>query len=137
MRVIANEFCALGEPIPEHKLVRQILRSLPKRFHTKVTAIEEARDLETMTVNDLIGSLLTYEVSIRGHQSENKKSMTFKVNTENLDSDTTRDECQELIDSFALMARKKFRTRPRKGNFRRSTRGEGSASTEIGDKSGK
>ena len=44
---LANESFALGEKIPEEKLVRKVLRSLPKRFIYKVTAIEEAKDIRT------------------------------------------------------------------------------------------
>jgi hypothetical protein len=54
---IANSFDALGEKIPEDKLVKKILRSLPKRFDMKVTAIEEAQNIYTMKVDELIGSL--------------------------------------------------------------------------------
>ena len=39
---MANASFALGEKMPDEKLVRKILRSLPKRFAMKVTAIEEA-----------------------------------------------------------------------------------------------
>jgi len=34
----------------EEKLVRKILRSLPKNFDTKVTSIEEAQDIKNMKV---------------------------------------------------------------------------------------
>ena len=54
---IANTSGALGETISEEKLVRKILRSLPKRFEMKVTAIEEAQDICSMKVDELIGSL--------------------------------------------------------------------------------
>lgn len=37
---IFNESFALGEKILEEKLVRKFLRSLPKKFDMKVTAIE-------------------------------------------------------------------------------------------------
>ena len=39
---MANSFESLGEKISDEKLVRKILRSLPKRFDIKVTAIKEA-----------------------------------------------------------------------------------------------
>ncbi|MCI31862.1 gag-protease polyprotein, partial [Trifolium medium] len=42
---IANTFDSLGEKIAEEKLVRKVLRSLPKKFDMKVTAIEEAQDI--------------------------------------------------------------------------------------------
>ena len=38
---IVNSAFNLGESIPEPKIVRKVLRSLPERFHTKITAIEE------------------------------------------------------------------------------------------------
>jgi len=38
---IANSFESLREKISDEKLVRKILRSLPKRFDMNVTAIEE------------------------------------------------------------------------------------------------
>ncbi|MCI79662.1 gag-pol polyprotein, partial [Trifolium medium] len=44
----ANSFDALGETIPDEKLVSKILRSSPKRFDMKVTTIEEAQDLSRM-----------------------------------------------------------------------------------------
>jgi uncharacterized protein YlbG (UPF0298 family) len=39
---IANSIDSLGEKLSDEKLVRKILKSLPKRFDMKVTAIEEA-----------------------------------------------------------------------------------------------
>ena len=38
---IVNSAFNLGETIPEPKIVRKVLRSLPERFHAKITAIEE------------------------------------------------------------------------------------------------
>ncbi|KAK2396297.1 gag-protease polyprotein [Trifolium repens] len=63
VRDIANSCFAIGEKIPEEKLARKILRSLPKRFSMKVTAIEESQDLSTMKVDELIGSLQTFEMT--------------------------------------------------------------------------
>ncbi|GAA0152259.1 hypothetical protein LIER_10780 [Lithospermum erythrorhizon] len=48
---IANESFALGEVISNEKLVRKVLRTLPKRFAYKVTIIEEAQDLMTMRID--------------------------------------------------------------------------------------
>ena len=54
---IANSFDSLGDNFFDEKLVRKILRSLPKRFDMKVTTIEEALDICSMKVDELIGSL--------------------------------------------------------------------------------
>ena len=47
----------LGEKTDDSKIVRKILRSLPKSFGAKVTAIEESKDLNDIKVQELIGSL--------------------------------------------------------------------------------
>ena len=54
----------LGEKTKDSKIVRKILRSLPESFHAKVTAIEESKDLDDIKVEELIGSLQTYELSL-------------------------------------------------------------------------
>jgi hypothetical protein len=45
------------------KFIKKILRSLLKRFRIKVTTIEESKDLELMKIEELVGSLQTYEYS--------------------------------------------------------------------------
>ena len=54
----------LGEKTEDSKIVRKILRSLPESFRAKVTAIEESKDLDDIKVQELIGSLQTYELSL-------------------------------------------------------------------------
>ena len=49
----------LEEKIEDAKVVRKILRSLPKNFHAKTTAIEESKDLDEIKIQELIGSLQT------------------------------------------------------------------------------
>jgi len=61
---IANAFDSLGEGISDEKLVRKILRSLPKRFDMKVTAIEEAQVMSCLKVDELIGSLKNFGIVI-------------------------------------------------------------------------
>ena len=47
--VVISKF-NLGEKTEDLKVVRKILRSLPKSFHAKVTAIEESKDLDEIKV---------------------------------------------------------------------------------------
>jgi len=51
---IVNTFDSLGEKMSEEKVVRKILRSLPKRFDMKVIVIEEAHDISSLKVDELI-----------------------------------------------------------------------------------
>ena len=46
LKDIVNSTFNLRESIAEPKLVRKILRFLPERFHAKITAIEEVKDID-------------------------------------------------------------------------------------------
>ena len=59
-----NIIKGLGEKIEEPIIVQKILRSLPMRFDSKILAIEERTDLDTMTVDELHGALIAYEMKI-------------------------------------------------------------------------
>ena len=69
IRNISNESFISREKIPEEKLIRKVLRTLPKRFAYKAAAIGEAKNLETMKLEELVGSLRTFEMELK----ENKK----------------------------------------------------------------
>ena len=64
LKDIVNSAFNLGETIPEPKIVRKVLRSLPKRFHAKITAIEESKDIDKIFLTELVGNLQTYEVGL-------------------------------------------------------------------------
>ncbi|KAA0040864.1 gag-pol polyprotein [Cucumis melo var. makuwa] len=73
---IANDSLLLGEKISESKIVCKVLRSLPKKFDMKVTAIEEAQDITTLKLVELFGSLLTFEMTMSDR--ERKKALLTK-----------------------------------------------------------
>ncbi|RVW63297.1 hypothetical protein CK203_058772 [Vitis vinifera] len=50
---IGNSSFNLGEPIPNSKVIRKILRSFLERFRAKVTTIEEFKDVDSLIVNEL------------------------------------------------------------------------------------
>nr|XP_016498126.1 PREDICTED: uncharacterized protein LOC107816892 [Nicotiana tabacum] len=59
---IINELHSLGEIIPRNKLVRKVLSVLPSSWESKVNAITKAKDLQTLTMDELVGNLKTYEM---------------------------------------------------------------------------
>ena len=59
---IVNSAFSLGECIAESKIVRKILRSLPERFHAKITTLEEAKDIDQIPLTELVGNLQGYEM---------------------------------------------------------------------------
>ena len=61
---IVNLAFNLGETVPEPKIIRIVLRSLPERFHVKITTIEESKDINKISLIELVGNLQTYELSL-------------------------------------------------------------------------
>ena len=57
LKNIVNSAFNLGETIPEHKIVKKVLRSLPERFHAKITMIMESKDIEKIPLIELVGNL--------------------------------------------------------------------------------
>ena len=52
--------------------VTKIPRILPARWIPKVTSIEEAKDLTTLSVEDLVSSLKVHEISLNEHELAKK-----------------------------------------------------------------
>ena len=80
--VVVSKF-NLGEKMEDSKIVRKILRSLLESFRAKVTAIEESKDLDDIKVQELIGSLQTYELSLPNQRKS--KSLSLKTVNERVD----------------------------------------------------
>ena len=61
---ITNTLVALGKEYTQVKKGRKILRALTPHWKKKITAIEEANDLSIMSLENLIGNLMAYEVQL-------------------------------------------------------------------------
>jgi hypothetical protein len=61
---LVNAMKGLGEKIEEACLVQKILRSLPDRFNPEVYDIEELNDLKDFPFDQLLGTLISYEMRI-------------------------------------------------------------------------
>ena len=75
---IMNSAFNLGETIPEPKIVRKVLRSLPERFHVKIIIIKELKDIDKIPLTELVGNLQTYELGLTriGKLSKSKSNDT-------------------------------------------------------------
>ena len=85
----------LGEKIEDSKVVRNILRFLPKSFRAKVTIIKESKDLDEIKIQELIGYLQTYELGLPSHKSS--KSLTLKTITERMDNSFEEDDVEKEV----------------------------------------
>ena len=57
LKDIVNLAFNLRENILEPKIVRKVLISLFERFHAKITAIEESKDIDKIPLTELVGNL--------------------------------------------------------------------------------
>ena len=107
LKDIVNSTFYLGETIPEPKIVRKMLRSLPKRFHAKITAIEESKDIDKIPLTELVGNLQTYELGLtRIGKSSKSKSMALKAKSS--DTNESSDNEDSKMKSYITRQFKKF-----------------------------
>ena len=107
LKDIVNLAFNLGETILEPKIVRKVLRSLPERFHAKITAIEESKDIDKIPLTELVGNLQTYELGLtRIGKSGKNKSMTLKAKSN--ETDESSDDEDSKMKSYITKQFKKF-----------------------------
>ena len=63
---------------------------MPESFRAKVTSIEESKDLDDIKVQELIGLLQTYELSLPSQRKS--KSLAFKTINEKMEAHDSSDE---------------------------------------------
>ncbi|XP_051113166.1 uncharacterized protein LOC127239179 [Andrographis paniculata] len=92
---VVNQAEALGMHFEEKRLVRKMLKSLTKNFRPKVIMLDEPQKLKNMTLDELYGTLVSYEMNYL--EDETPKSVALSA------------EDMELIESdeeIALISRK-------------------------------
>lgn len=79
---IVNRMKMHGERIEEQVVVEKILRSMRKKFNYVVRSIEEANNVETLTIDELQGSLLVHEQNMEEDKEEEQiLKVTSQVST--------------------------------------------------------
>ena len=107
LKDIVNSAFNLGETIPKPKIVRKVLRSLPERFHAKITAIEESKDIDKIPLTELVGNLQTYKLGLsRIGKLSKSKSMALKAKSS--DTNESSNDEDSKMKSFITRQFKKF-----------------------------
>ena len=121
LKDIVNSTFNLRETIFEPKIVRKVLRSLPERFHAKITVIEESKDIDKIPLTELIGNLQTYELGLsRIGKSGKGKSMALK--SKSSDTDESSDDEDSKMKSYITRQFKKFMKNSNGRNFNKDRR---------------
>ena len=99
---IVNFAYNLGEIYDQHKIVRKILRSLTEDFKPKVTTITESKNVDSILLNELGGSLQSYELDLP--KTNKSKSMALKsvddVEGNGFDDELSSTEIAYLVKNF-------------------------------------
>ena len=107
---IVNSAFNRGEVYEEPKIIRKIIRSLTEDFRPKVTAITEIKDVNTIPIDELLGSLQSYESDLP--KTSKSKSMALK-SVDDVDEVVFDDEITSI--EIAYLA-KHFRNVLKKNN---------------------
>ena len=82
-------------------IMRKVLRFLLERFHAKITAIEESKDIDKILLTELVGNLQTYELGlIRIGKLGKGKSMALKAKSS--DTDESSDDEDSKMKSYII-----------------------------------
>jgi uncharacterized lipoprotein YehR (DUF1307 family) len=89
---VFNSIIGLGEELDESLVIQKVLISLLLKYDAKVSTIEETRDLTKMTMDELHGSLIAYEMRTSTESDQPNNEATFKSIKKIKDKDTDLDE---------------------------------------------
>ncbi|GKF64868.1 hypothetical protein Tco_0188316, partial [Tanacetum coccineum] len=105
---------ALDESFSSKNCIRKFLRALHPKWLAKVTAIEESKNLTTLSLDELIGNLKVYEEVIRKNSEtvkskrEQSSSITLKARKESSDDDSSTSDSEDEEYAMAVRDFKKF-----------------------------
>ena len=76
---VSNQLKRNGETLEDTRIMEKILRSLDSKFEYIVVTIEETKDLTTMTIEQLQGSLQAYEEKHKRKQGINEQLLKSQL----------------------------------------------------------
>ncbi|GKA83031.1 hypothetical protein Tco_0789779 [Tanacetum coccineum] len=124
---IITSLKALDEGYSSKNYVRKFLRALHPKWRAKVTAIEESKDLTSLSLDELIGNLKVHEMIIK-KDSEivkakvERKSLALKAKKESSDEECSTSGSEDEEYAMAVRDFKKFFKR--RGRFVRQPRND-------------
>ena len=77
---IVNQIRSYGETLGDQQVIKKILRSLPNTFDSRVMAIEESKDLSLLSIDELMGSLLSHEQRLNRSRTSSLENYLLHIN---------------------------------------------------------
>ncbi|GJT44793.1 retrovirus-related pol polyprotein from transposon TNT 1-94 [Tanacetum coccineum] len=110
---IINSLKALDEGYSSKNYVRNFLRALHPKWREKVTAIEESKDLASLSLDELIGNLKVYEMIIKKYYEivkakRERRSLTLKAKKESSDEECSTSGSEDEEYAMTIRDFKKF-----------------------------
>ncbi|GJV72038.1 hypothetical protein Tco_1492033 [Tanacetum coccineum] len=111
---IITSLKALNESFSSKNCVRKFLRALFPKWRTKVTAIEELKNLTTLSLDELIGNLKVYEEVIKKDSEtvkskrEQNRSIALKARKDSSDDNSSTFDREDEEYAMAVRDFKKF-----------------------------
>ncbi|GJV64885.1 hypothetical protein Tco_1475713 [Tanacetum coccineum] len=111
---IITSLKALDESFSSKNYVMKFLTALHPKWCAKVTAIEESKDLTSLSLDELIGNLKVYEVIIKNDSEmvkgkrEQNRSLALKAKKELSDEDCSTSDSEDEEYAMAVRDFKKF-----------------------------
>ena len=75
---VVNAIIGIGGEIKEREVIDKVLRTLPMKYDSKVSTLEERDDLELMTVDGIHGIFTAYEMR-KGQNEPSRKEAAFSL----------------------------------------------------------
>ncbi|GJY69658.1 retrovirus-related pol polyprotein from transposon TNT 1-94 [Tanacetum coccineum] len=124
---IITSLKALDEGYSSKNYVRKFLRALHPKWRAKVTAIEESKDLTSLSLDELIGNLKVHEMIIKKDSKivkakVERKSLALKAKKESSDEECSTSGSEDEEYAMAVRDFKKFFKR--RGRFVRQPRND-------------
>ncbi|GJW77283.1 retrovirus-related pol polyprotein from transposon TNT 1-94 [Tanacetum coccineum] len=124
---IITSLKALDEGYSSKNYVRKFLRALHPKWRAKVTAIEESKDLTSLSLDELIGNLKVHEMIIKKDSKivkakGERKSLALKAKKESSDEECSTSRSEDEEYAMAVRDFKKFFKR--RGRFVRQPRND-------------
>ena len=112
-----------------------MLRSLPERFHVKITAIKESKDIDKIPLIELVGNLQTYELGLtRIGKSSKSKSKSMALKAKSSDTDESSDDEDSKMKSYITRQFKKFMKNANAKGFDKNRKQSSSSQFKSQDK---